>query len=502
MTGWAWVHLLSAASGLAVALLAVTRGAGSRLSVPMALLGVDQFAWDAASVGAELTDDGRYAYLGAVAAPLFTPVALHFVLLFLGRRRAQRRVLWLAYAVFGVQPLLPLGELFGLWVVPGGLRTMAGLLLVPSVPLAVLALSWVVRHLLSATSSLERLRAGVLLLGLVMVAALLTTDLLRDMGVPVPRLASLGSFSFNVMLTSLVLGLRLFPRGGGRAAAVGQAGLLALFAAVAYLAVFQLAGEQMGVLVTALAAVSLTLAATGSLVVSGAMRAQRGLSRFAILGRFSAQMAHDLKNPLAAARGAADYLTEEMRRRGTREDVDFAALVVQQLDRLGAVIDRYQRLSTLTPERQEVELNGLVQRVLSLQPFAAPGVALTTQLARGPLWLHADQDLLASALENLVKNAVEAMPRGGTLTVATRRDDQVDAGQVVLSVQDTGRGLDARAREQAFELFFTTKATGSGLGLAFVRQVARAHGGEARLTSREGSGTLVELSLPALEKES
>jgi len=499
MTGWAWVHLLSAASGLAVGLLAVTRGAGSRLSLPLALLAADQFAWDAASIGTELTGDARYAMLGAVAAPLFAPLALHFVLAFLGRRRAQRRVLWASYGLFGLQSLAALGGALGLWEVPGGLGTHAAVLLASSIPLAGLAMVWVVRHGLASPSRLERTRAGVLLLAVVMAAALVFTDLLADLGLPVPRLASLGSFAFNAMLTLLVLGLGLFPRDPAPGPALTQAVVGALIAAAGALWVFQLLGARLGVVMTASAAVGLGLAGVGSLVLGSRLRDQRRLSRYAALGRFSAQLAHDLRNPLAAARGAADYLAEEMRRRGQSADVEFATLVVQQLDRLGAVIERYQRLSTLTPEPRELDLNALVRRVLSLQAFAAPGVEVRTQLAPGPLPIQADADLLASALENLVKNSLEAMPRGGVLTVSTR-GDPADADQVVVSVEDTGVGLDARAREQAFELFFTTKAAGSGLGLPFVRQVARAHGGEARLASREGSGTLVEVSLPAVPR--
>jgi signal transduction histidine kinase len=224
------------------------------------------------------------------------------------------------------------------------------------------------------------------------------------------------------------------------------------------------------------------------------LSARAGFERFATLGRFSAQMAHDLKNPLAAARGAAEYLTEEMRREGHEQNHDFSQLIVQQLDRLGAVIDRYQRLSKLEPERRELDLNALVGGVLSLQGFAGhTGVGMVVDLREGGLRAQVDGDLLASAVENLVKNAFEAMPEGGTLTVSTRLDEGSTA---VIAVADTGEGMDARAREQAFELFFTTRAAGSGMGLAFVQQVARAHGGGVRLSSREGSGTIVELKLP------
>jgi signal transduction histidine kinase len=208
-------------------------------------------------------------------------------------------------------------------------------------------------------------------------------------------------------------------------------------------------------------------------------------------------MAHDLRNPLAAARGAAEFLVEEMRRSGEAQHRDFAVLIIQQLDRLGAVIERYHRLSKLEPAPIELDLNALVRRVLSLQEFAAGSdVRIEHQLAEPSPRLKADPDLLASALENLVKNGLEAMPAGGTLTVRTQVGDEGSGPIASLSVEDTGKGMDARAREQAFEPFFTTKANGSGLGLAFVQQVARAHEGEVLLTSREGSGTIIEVALP------
>lgn len=500
MTGWAWVHILAAASGLTVALLAATRGGGSRLALPLALLALDQFAWNVASVGTALTHDVRYAQLGAIAAPWFTPLAFHFVLRFLGQKHARRLALQVAYAVFAAESVLAAIDLVTPFSVPGGLRTFSGLLLATSLPVAALAFALVSRHLTTATTQLERWRAGVLLLALMLVTVLLSTELLADLGLPVPRLATLGSFTFNVMLTMLTLGLDLFPGVPQRTATIAQAFLLALFAAVAYLNIFVQFGQRLGPLIAASTALSLLLAAGGWFLLSGTARARGGLERFATLGRFSAQMAHDLKNPLAAAKGAAEFLAEEMRRSSQPQHEEFAQLIVQQLDRLATVIDRYQRLSKLEPEKRRVGLNDLVARVLSVQAFVAgTGIEWKRELSPTEITLEADADLLASALENLVKNAFEAMPNGGTLTISTSVRAADDGQVAVVSVRDSGQGMDARAREQAFELFFTTKATGSGLGLAFVQQVATTHRGQVLLTSREGSGTLVEVLLP-LEK--
>ncbi len=478
--------------------LALSRGERSPLRRPLALLAASQFAWNAASVGSEVTRLKTYALLGGIAAPLFIPLLLHFVLTFLGRTRQLRLVLIAAYAVFGLQSVLGLVEL----IVPfsqvaGGVETFALMLLVTSLPVAVYAIVLVSLHLRKTTAELERLRSRVLLLALVVVPLLLTTDLLADMGLPVPRMSTLGSFTLNLMLTRLTLGLGLFTGTTRLRVAFGQAVVLGLFFAVAYLAIFSAFNGQLGVLIIAFTTLSLVLSVLGWLVVTGSSEAREGLERFATLGRFSAQMAHDLKNPLAAAKGAAEYLTEELRRKADVPNQEFAQLVVAQLDRLNAVIDRYQRLSKLEPQFSALDANQLVTRVLSLQRFAVDStVTIDTQLLAPAPQFSGDADLLASALENLVKNGVEAMPRGGKLTVSTALTTDRDEPRLVLSVQDTGTGFDARAREQAFELFFTTKATGSGLGLAFVRQVARAHGGDAALTSREGAGTTVSLTLP------
>jgi two-component system, NtrC family, sensor histidine kinase HydH len=494
MTGWAWVHILAAASGLTVALLAATRAGGSRLALPLTLLAVDQFAWNVASIGTALTGDPRYAAIGAIAAPFFTPVAFHFVLRFVGRRQAYRRALIASYVLFSAQAALAL-TLFTPWLVPGGLKALSGVLLVTALPFAAAAMVMVLRHARSAATPLERARARVLLVALVVVTLLLSTELLADLGLPSPRLATLGSFAFNAMLTLLTFGMGLFPN-TGRVAAIAQAFLFALFAAVAYLSLFVWFSAQLGLLLTTSTALSLVLAAGGWFLLNGALRARVGLERFATLGRFSAQMAHDLKNPLAAAKGAAEYLAEEMRRADQPQHREFAVLLVDQLERLRTVIDRYQRLSLLEPDRRSVDLNALVTRVLSLQSFAAPGVQIVQQLAKTPVVALVDGDLIASALENLVKNACEAMPTGGTLTLSTSTQDDGEHREAVIAVRDTGRGMDARAREQAFELFFTTKASGSGLGLAFVQQVVEAHGGQVVLTTREGQGTVVELLLP------
>jgi signal transduction histidine kinase len=105
----------------------------------------------------------------------------------------------------------------------------------------------------------------------------------------------------------------------------------------------------------------------------------------------------------------------------------------------------------------------------------------------------ADGDLLSRAIENVLDNALEAMPAGGVLTLraAAHRSEGVE-----LCIADSGCGIDARSCERVFEDFYTTKATGSGLGLAFVRRVVEAHGGRVALLSGAGCGTRVRIEIP------
>jgi len=108
--------------------------------------------------------------------------------------------------------------------------------------------------------------------------------------------------------------------------------------------------------------------------------------------------------------------------------------------------------------------------------------------------IDADPDMLRRALVNLVGNAVDAMPNGGTLSVSTgHRPD----GRYSVVVEDTGVGISPDARERIFEPYFTTKASGLGLGLILTKKIVDAHGGEIHVDSVPGKGTRIEIALPA-----
>jgi signal transduction histidine kinase len=210
-------------------------------------------------------------------------------------------------------------------------------------------------------------------------------------------------------------------------------------------------------------------------------------------------MAHDLKNPLAAMRGAVAYLRGEVvRGRDLSGQGEFLALLEEQVLRVIGVVDRYQRVGGLQAYRETRAINDIVRSVLSMQHFAAGGATrVRAQLGESLPECALDPELVERAIENLLVNAYEAMPRGGTVTVSTE-SAQVAGGRpaVAVTVSDAGTGMDPRAAERAFEDFFTTKPHGTGLGLFLVKRVAEAHGGDVLLSSRPGLGTVARLSLP------
>jgi signal transduction histidine kinase len=327
-------------------------------------------------------------------------------------------------------------------------------------------------------------------------AAFATLDELSGAWLDLPRLAPVGLLGSTFLMASAAFRFRLFDRElSGSVAA--YAGALALAVLVAYVAAFKLLGGNVAALSFAVLTVTLVAVAAAREVASSLARERARASELATLGRFSSQMAHDLKNPLATLKGALQFLKEErVRGRSLDEQHEFLDVMLEQVDRLRRVVDDYQRIGRVEPVKRSVDVNEMVKSVMAMEPFAATeNVTISSELASDLPRCEIDSDLVAGALENVIKNAFEAMPKGGNITVRTAPTEGFPG--VAVSVEDRGGGMDARKAERAFDEFWTTKATGSGLGLAFVRRVAEAHGGNVSLKSKVGAGTIVEIRLPA-----
>jgi signal transduction histidine kinase len=361
------------AGQLALALVALNRSARSRLAFSLALLFLDVFVWNLASLLEGLSGQPVWGWLDHTASPLTAPLTLEFMLGFVGQQRrfARLRALaWLPFATLCLNPTLGLAfpvvrdwDRSGPW---------AAALTICAVPTMIFAIVLLVLHNRITADQHERARTRLLLAATALGTALGLTDLLSNF---VHELPSLGSLGF-------------------------------------------------------LAAGALTL---------------------------------------------------------------FAATRIRLLE---SGIEAYRRLARVEPLLARVQINDLVSEVIALQGFAAgQRIRLLAELDRLPA-CNADRGLFANVLQNLIRNACEAIAGNGNVTVRTGLSHPAGPGTIEIRVEDNGAGMDARTREQAFDEFFTNKPNGSGLGLSLVRRVVEAHGGAVAIDSQEGRGTIVLPKLP------
>ena len=171
------------------------------------------------------------------------------------------------------------------------------------------------------------------------------------------------------------------------------------------------------------------------------------------------------------------------------------AAIQGQVGALNAVVEEYLRFARLpTPKPEPVRVEDLLQDLLAFlrEETQGRGIAVKLEVRGGIPPTQADPRLLRQALLNLVRNACEAMPGGGTVTITGQERGEA----VEIAVADTGPGIPAEHRARLFEPFFTTKAEGTGLGLAIARQIALAHSGDITCESAPGAGATFTLRLP------
>ena len=219
----------------------------------------------------------------------------------------------------------------------------------------------------------------------------------------------------------------------------------------------------------------------------------RQADRLASLGTMAANIAHEIRNPLASVTGAVEALGGQGVLTPDQREI-LTSVVLRESSRLNRIVEDFLDYARPTPlARQRVDIALLIDEVLMLlehRPLP-PSVKLLREY-EGPLWGHADPNALRQVLWNLALNAVEAMPAGGEVAVSATRN----SGTVRLTVSDTGDGIASDQLHHIFEPFFSTKAEGTGLGLALVHRVVHDHGGELDVHSTPGVGTTFTLTLP------
>jgi signal transduction histidine kinase len=223
-----------------------------------------------------------------------------------------------------------------------------------------------------------------------------------------------------------------------------------------------------------------------------------------VLGEMAASLAHEIKQPIAAAITSANTCIEWLAREPP--NLDRARAAATRIDKYGnraaEIIDRIRSFYKKSPPQRElVDVNRIIHEMLTLlkgEAYRFP-IAMRTDLSAELPKVMADRVQLQQVFMNLMLNAIEAMEdTGGELMVKS----ELQRGQLQFSVSDTGVGLPAENMGQIFSAFFTTKPQGSGMGLAISRSIVESHGGRLWATSNDSRGATFYFALPAHVTES
>jgi two-component system, NtrC family, sensor histidine kinase PilS len=219
----------------------------------------------------------------------------------------------------------------------------------------------------------------------------------------------------------------------------------------------------------------------------------RQADRLATLGRMSANIAHEIRNPLASLTGAIEVLTSPNTAEDARERL--SQIVARESERLNHIIKNFLEYARPAPlSIVTFDVAAAAEEVLLLlEHRASEGSLKVIREFRPSLLWPVDAQQFRQILWNLCLNAVEAMPEGGELRVAA----VVRGDTLEITVTDTGEGIAAGDVSHVFEPFFSTKSEGTGLGLALVHRVVQEHGGEIDVRSAPGLGTTFTLTLPS-----
>ena len=231
------------------------------------------------------------------------------------------------------------------------------------------------------------------------------------------------------------------------------------------------------------------------------------MNRVSMMGELAASLAHEITQPIASARNnaraALNFLVSSRRtwaRSGKRSAVSWAMRIEPETSSTGSVITSRKRRR----ERSRFDLNAAINEVIVLARSAIirNGVSVQTRLAEGLLPVQGDRVQLQQVVLNLILNAVEAMgsvEEGARELLISTEQDQTG---VLVAVRDSGPGIDPEHLERVFEAFYTTKPSGTGMGLSICRSIIDAHGGRLWAEANEPRGAVFQFTLPGAERDS
>jgi C4-dicarboxylate-specific signal transduction histidine kinase len=231
------------------------------------------------------------------------------------------------------------------------------------------------------------------------------------------------------------------------------------------------------------------------------------MNRVSMMGDLAASLAHEIVQPIASARNnalaALHFLDKQPP--DLSEIREALGCIVGDADRAGAIVDRIrEHIKKAPPRRERFDLNGAINQMIVLAESAITenDVSIQTRFADGLLPVQGDRIQVQQVLLNLVLNAVEAMDSaeaGARELVISSEQTKTDG--VLVAVRDSGPGIDPEHRERVFDAFYTTKSSGTGMGLSICRSIIDAHGGRLWAEANAPRGTVFQFTLPGPEGE-
>jgi len=224
--------------------------------------------------------------------------------------------------------------------------------------------------------------------------------------------------------------------------------------------------------------------------------------RMAAIGRISARITHEIRNPLSSIQLNTEMLYDELQ--DEKVDLDemrpITQAIIREVQRLYDITESYLKMGRMPKkEMSRVEINRLLSNLAEFYrtEMSKLNVDCRLDVMSDHLYVQADENQLVQAMHNLIKNGLEAMEDGGVLTLTSK----IDGDSCRLEISDSGKGIPENILEKVFDPFFSTKKGGTGLGLAMVRKVVEDTGGSIDFESDVDKGTTFILNLPLLKRD-
>jgi len=214
-----------------------------------------------------------------------------------------------------------------------------------------------------------------------------------------------------------------------------------------------------------------------------------------LLAEMAPVFAHEIRNPLGSIKGAAQYLQSEA---ATEEHSKLLNVIIEEVNRLNAVVSQF--LDYARPFSSKIraqDINKIILHAISIIAAnrLADNITISRELQESLPAVHVDEQQILQVMINISLNAIEAMPKGGSLTIRTSKIETSAGVAVGITIRDTGSGISPDDLKNIFKPFFTTKERGVGLGLAICQKIIREHGGSIRVKSIPGQGTVFFIRL-------